>query len=257
MLVFDEGKKAEQLLQKGCSSLKNIGKEKAIICRYLKTLGKTDDEILAEMKKADKKLSIYKYMDEDDIERIYRNIIVKANEFPYIHNIECSIYKSEMDIIMNIKDESLRKLLFVYLVHYKWSCQIQWRTFPLYGKIWCLDDDLDLFKFAKIGTTRKDRRDKLIRKLFNSGLYESLIIKTKYRYNIPFAVNSGEEVIRIKNYEDLIGYIDYYLGEKVLCQECGKPIKRNFPNEKYCNCCAEIVKRRKATERKRKQKSRF
>ena len=257
MLVFDEEKKAKELLATGKFSSKNICKEIGVICRYWVNNGVTKDEMIKRAIKLDafnrNMINIAYYVGEASLEDMYRGIINNAMEYPYVTGIKCDIYKREVDVINSLKKEDEKRLLFAYLVHFKWSSKIAWRVFPYNKYDWVIDDELDIFKIAGLGHLRKEKRNKMIKSFYERKLFDFCILKTKYRYTLPWVSYEGDVAFTIENYDNIEDYLYLCSGKGIICSRCGKPAERLYPHQKYCSKCSAINKRERARIRKNRQ----
>ena len=250
-------RKVNILNSKNYKTIKTQGRERCILVRYLTALGYDNDYI----KKVLNSIPIYggEYLSEKDRDLIFNKIINKANNYEFITNIKVSIYKSEMDIITSIDNEAAKRLLFVYLVYYKWACNINYLKF--YSKKneidMVLENNNDLWKVAGIMKLRVADRYKLCNQLFNLGLFKIENFKTHNYIYIPFARNKGELAFEITNYKNILGELFIYEDEKSYkrCAICNSVIKKTRSPKKYCSECAYKENLRKTKENKKSLKT--
>lgn len=239
MLVFNERTYGERLCKYGYQTYKNQGRERCILVRYLRNIGKDDNYII---KKLNEMPFVGKeYLNKDDLNIIFQKILDKASQFEYMSDISVLIYKSEMDVVLNVSDENARNLLFVLLVYYKWACFGKHLYFDSKknGKKWVLENDNDIFKLADLFKFRKNKRYESFRYLVEHNLYVSDIIGSSGMFYLPFVQYDSEIAFEINNYDDVLGWLYYYLGDYKLCENCGIPIQKTLNKQrKYCQECA-------------------
>ena len=256
MTIFDEKKYAERILkQKEYGTLKNQGREKCVLVRYFYNQGYSHDEIVHALLK----LNMHNdttYLSKDKLKIIYERIIDKALKYDLIYDIKVDIYKSEVDIINSIDDELEKKLLFIYLVYYKWASQVSYLRF--YSKknniMIVVNNDKDIWKIAGLDKLRLKDRYVLSGNLLKQGLYAEDNFKKYNYFYIPFATDSGDLAFTITNYDNLFGELELYNGDVSLirCSNCGVVMKKINNKHKYCNFCARIINIEKTKQRKLK-----
>lgn len=247
MLVFDEKKYAEKLLkEKKFQTYRQKDIERYILIRYLVSLGKSFDEIKKEMEKFP--LVGCEYLDESDIDLIYHKIMDRALSCSLVTDVEVTIYKSEMDKINELEDDNAKRLLFVLLVYYKWAMNQNYLYFfsRHFNKKMVITNDMDIWKYSNIMKLRVAERYKICNELILKELYVEDNFKSNNYFYIPFAVDEGEEVIKIKNYDNILGELYIYNDKEHYkrCSECGVVIKKSRSPKKYCNNCAKEIKNR-------------
>lgn len=258
MLVFDEKKYAEDIISNNkYNTIKTQGKERCILVRYLTNLNYPISDIKDVLKRIP--MSGGEFLSDKEKDIIFNKIINKANEFEFITGVVVNIYKKEMDIISNLDDEYARNLLFVYLVYYKWAIQVSHLNF--YSKIndakMALENNNDIWKLANLSKLRVADRYRLCNLLFVKGLYKVDNFKSHNYIYLPFVENSGDVVITISNYENILGELFMYLNpnEFKRCCVCGTVIKKTRSPKKYCTSCAYKENIRKTKENKMRLKT--
>lgn len=258
MLIFDEKKYAEDIIaNKKYNTVKTQGRERCILVRYLTSLGYSVSEIKNVLLKIP--MSGGEFLSVSDKDVIFSKIISKANEFEFITGLEVKIYKSEMDVVLSINDEYTRNLLFVYLVYYKWACQVKHMCF--YSRhneaFMALENNNDIWKIAGLSKLRVADRYRLCNSLFTSGLYKVDNFKSHNYIYLPFVVNEGEVAITISNYDNILGELFMYINPKEYkrCCVCGCVIKKTRSPKKYCSICAYKENIRKTKENKKSLKT--
>lgn len=258
MIIFDEKKYGEHIIKdKQYLTIKNQGKERRSLVRYLLNEGKSREEILnillqIPMGKED-------YLSEEEKICIYNKIIDKAGDFQFITGVSVKIYKEELDVISSLEDENLQNLMFIYLVYYKWGKQNSWLSF--YSKkndiIMVQDNNVDIWKLAGVFKYRVAERYVMCNKLYNMGLYRIDNFKANNYIYIPFCKDEGTPVIEINNYDNILGeWLIYNKPENYKrCAICSRVIKKTRSPKKYCSFCAREENIRKTVERRRCLKS--
>lgn len=253
MLVFDEKKYAEDIITNNkYNTIKTQGKERCILVRYLTNLNYPISDIKDVLRKIP--MSGGEFLSDKEKDIIFDKIISKANEFEFITGVVVNIYKKEMDIITSLDDEYARNLLFVYLVYYKWAVQVSHLNF--YSKVndakMALENNNDIWKLASLSKLRVADRYRLCNLLFVQGLYKVDNFKSHNYIYLPFVENSGDIVITISNYENILGELSMYLkpNEFKRCCVCGTVIKKTRSPKKYCTSCAYKENIRKTKENK-------
>ena len=254
MLVFDEKKYAEEIINsKKYNTIKTQGRERCILVRYLTSQGYTPDYIKSILLEIP--MSGGEYLTDKDKDVIFSKIINKANEYAFISNISVKIYQEEMDVIQSVEEDYARYLLFVYLVYYKWACQVGHLQF--FSKknniMMVIENNSDIWKTAKLSKLRVADRYRLCNLLFNKGLYKIDNFKSHNYIYIPFVKDSGDVVIEINNYDNIIGELMLFEkpNEYKRCAVCGVVIKRTRSPKKYCTSCAYKENLRKTKEKKK------
>lgn len=258
MLIFDEKKYAQEIINsKKYNTIKTQGRERCVIVRYLMNLNKTSEEIKDILFSIPMKGG--EYLTEHDKSCIYDKIIDKANQFDFITGLQVEIYKNELDVILSVENENARNLLFVYLVYYKWACQIKHLRF--YSKknnvFMAVENNADIWKLANLSKFRVSERYLLCNQLFSLGLYRVDNFKSHNYIYLPFVQNDGEVAITIKDFDNFLNelFIYEYPNQYKRCIICGKVIKKTRSPKKYCSDCAYKENIRKTIENKRSLKT--
>lgn len=258
MLVFDEKKYARNLLkEKKFQTYRQKDIERYILIRYLASEGKNFDEIKKELEKFP--LIGCEYLDKKDVDLIYSKIVDRALSCPLVTDIEVNIYKSEVEIINNLEDENLKNLLFMLLVYYKWAVnQSYLYFFSKHNNVkMVITNDMDVWKYAGIMKLRVAERYRLCNKLIINGLYVEDNFKSNNYFYLPFSVNEGEIAFTIKNYDNILGELQFYNDKEHYkrCAICGTVIRKTRSPKKYCTNCAHDENIRKTKENKKSLKT--
>lgn len=258
MLIFDEKKYAENIIKsKKYQTIKTQGRERCVLVRYLTSLNYPIEKIKKIL--SDIPMSGGEYLSQKDKDVIFSKIIQKANEYEFVTNRIVKIYKSELDIIEQVEDENAKHLLFIYLVYYKWASTVSYLQF--YSKknniMMAVENNNDSWKLAGLSKLRVAERYRLCNLLFNKGLYKIDNFKSYNYIYLPFAVDDGEVVMEITNFDNLLGELFIFENptEYKRCAICGSVIKKTRSPKKYCSNCAYSENLRKTRERKRSLKT--
>lgn len=219
--------------------------------RYLRSLNKNDDDIIKELKKI--KFSEIECLGEDCTSYIYEKLLRKASSFNYIKDIKVNIYKSELEIINNLKDEDTKDILFLLLVYYKWALNVEHLSINNSKYQIVQSSDMEIFKLANLLKLRKNKRNEIFNFLFNNGLYISNVFKSKEYYSIPFCEKVGIPEFTICDYDNLLFYLKKYNDKDSYfnCFECNKIVKKKSNSQKYCSNCAKINKIKSTVENRK------
>lgn len=146
------------------------------------------------------------------------------------------ITEGELDIISKAKNDKQKKLLFTLYVLAK--------LYP-YGSGWVNYRDSEIFNLANVHLGTEDR-DYLIHDLYSSGLLQLNHIIGESGFKVELVKDSP--VACVVTREDHFGN-QYLLYEKnhewIMCERCGRLVKKRSPNQKYCKKCAEIIQKDK------------
>ena len=245
MLIFDEKKYAENLLKnKEFKTYRQKDIERYVLIRYLYFIGMEEEEIKKQLAKFP--FTGCEYLDKVEVDYIYDKILQKALSRPLVTGIEVDIYDEEMEIIENIEDINVKKLLFILLVYYKWACQQSYlKFFSRYNNVdMVITNDIDVWKNAGIMNLRTSERYKLCNKLIEKGLYVEDNFKANNYFYLPFCQKSGKIAIKITNYDNILGELFYFEDKNHYkrCSNCGVVITKTRSPKKYCSSCAKEIK---------------
>lgn len=201
---------------------------------------------------------------EKEIEAIYDNTKPRLNENLLIEehsNKTIRLYKSEMQIIKNLKDRQLMNLAYATLILHKFLGQYFSGSYENYYTSVALCD-ADIYRVAGLEHISGQKKNQLWQKLVELDLVR-FYVKTNnaFKFNpewlalnvfsVPFNVNlkedkSNEEVYAtITNYDNILIYLEYYLGNKnlIVCSDCGYPIFKSSNAKCLCENCADLHKK--------------
>lgn len=263
MLVFDEKKYAEDIIKnKAYNTIKNQGKERCIIARYLHWMGLSNNDIIKELSKIP--MAGGEYLSEENKISIFTKIVNKALDYEFIYDKEVLIYQDELDTILTIENDDAQNLLFIYLVYYKWARQNN--NLKFYSKKnqvdMVVENNIDIWKLANVAKLRVSERYRLNNMLYNLGLYKIDNFKSHNYIYLPFIhrfqnegtlFNDNNYVMKIDNYDNILGeFLLYKYPEKYKrCECCNIVIQKTRSPKKYCDKCS----RNKDLEKKRRWKN--
>ena len=209
---------------------------------------------------------------ETQLEQVYDSVQTEMSEQEYEEKHKdktITLYESEMKVIANLQDDKLMRLAFSALVVHKWCGQ-----FFVNGKEQCYKNiklsEADIYRVAQFDNVSGTKKDKLMKELFDKGLIEfSVKTNPAWRFHpdwiamtmfcVPFNIDLKEDKTnekiykKITNYDDVLLYLDYYLGDKniIECSDCGCPIIKKSNAKCICANCAAA--RKKASDKARYQ----
>ena len=233
-----------------------------VLIKHYKRLGMTKNDIRIELDKfLEEYCVLYCYADWDDMLRRYVNKYTKAENCEFRKTNDVIIYKEELEFISSkwnidgINDIEIEKLLFVMLVLAKSSGNGSWLSYN--DKIVF---DLARYKFKTDGTNREVQKGKVFYELGHyegKDILECMLYSKSGSIKLLYGKKEGEEVIRIKNDEDIdniiVKYLDWRQKEGYnYCKVCGKEIKKTNNRGKYCSKCGRKVDNEKREERRKK-----
>ena len=232
-----------------------------VLIKHYKRLGMTKNDIRIELDKfLEEYCVLYCYADWDDMLRRYVNKYTKAENCAFRKTNDVIIYKEELEFIASewniegINNIEIEKLLFVMLVLAKSGGDGSWLNY----------NDKIVFDLARYKFSRENREIQKGKVFYELGHYEGKDILECMLYSKSGSIKlfynkkEGEEVIRIKNDENIdniiVKYLDWRQKEGyAYCKVCGKEIKvsKTKPS-KYCTKCGRIVDNEKREERRKK-----
>lgn len=159
------------------------------------------------------------------------------------NNFELGITEEENKFILQAETAKERKLLFtLYILAKSYVSPTGWVNY----------NDTDIFKLANISGTMSERFD-IARSLWDHGLIEVNHMIDMSGYKVCLDEDNKQNVFSITDFNNIGNqYLAYIHPDHMVCQRCGKYIKRNSPRQKYCKACSVTVKR-EAVERVREK----
>ncbi len=230
MIIFDEKAYAENLIKNGYKNKKYISYDNIILVKYWKSIGLLENEI---------KDKLSRFMNE------FENLFSSANivgskvnkaievgmKYDLLTDVVVEITQDELDRINGLETLELRKMMFVFLVVWKF------RGMPQRLKI----TNTDILKLSKVKANNDVFWD-YIYGITQSGMLSMVEYKRKSYYRVHMEEH-GDVVLHIDKFDDLI---NYYLSlvepERYKdCEKCGVPILITTSNNKYCTGCAKKI----------------
>lgn len=253
MIIFREDLYGMDILvKKKYRTKKNRGLERCVLVRYMNNNGYSKEEIISSLKKMSH--SENPYLSKENREKIFNKIYDKALNYEYIKEKEVTIYKDEINKILEVPDKNARNLLFINLVYYKWGKTINHYKFysKNLNKVCVKCQDKDILSLSKLDIKSSRQKSLLFNYLIKNGLYKTTSFKNTEYFYIPFAQENGEVAFVIDNFDDLILWMYSYLEplKYKKCEECGRWIKKTTGSKKYCASCAKYISNQQKKIRK-------
>lgn len=161
-------------------------------------------------------------------------LAANAGKYPLFEIPGVKITKAEMKTITDLNNKVLERLAFTMLCLAK-LCDAKNSE----NNGWVNSDSKDIFKYARISSTIKER-EKKIGRLWQLGLLEFPKRNDNLNCRVTFINDNDEEELFISDFREL-GY-EYlkYKGENFIrCAECGILTRGNKAGtKKYCKNCA-------------------
>ncbi len=231
MIIFDQKKYAEDVINNGYSSKRHINRDNIILVKYWKYMGLNKSEIESNLRKF---MSRYKYLYNRNIldSRIRRAMNI-GMRYELVTGVTVEILDNEIELINQLDTTQQRRLMFVLLVIWKF---------------WGMED----FRASNkdiIGLTKTKMRNDVFWNNIHQITKKGLLCKRKYREKDYYVVNMkqvGKPIITINNYKNLIyHYLALDEPEKYgYCEECGAIIKITSNRKIYCRACWREVRRK-------------
>lgn len=198
-------------------------------------------------------------MEESDNQSIYRteqsskrmvDIAVKfAKGGMRLEPPPISFSYEELDFIHSFNNDIIERELFIMFCLYK--CYGK-KPFGFSKRTFCKDCKIDISEYnvKEIITTQES--DNLFYKKIagkkDGGILVSNYIKSLY--------NENNIAFTIDKYDDIVFYYENYINpdKYILCEKCGRIIKKNAA-QKYCTVCSKEIKKINTRNRVRKYKN--
>lgn len=230
IIIFDEVLYAEELLNNGTFNTKGWQtKEIECVVKYLISKNFTEEyikDIIIKFNYRD-----LQYFEQYQIDELLSSIINGFKNKELITGKKVIIYKSEIDKILELKNEKEQRVLFSLLVYNKFL-NLKW--FSFYKS--------DIMKISKLNLKTWDYYDVLYN-LENENCLKCRTGDKDVENNIPFIVDEGEIALEISNFDNLIYNLFIYQGNNdyEYCKECNAPYKK-VTSRKYCLKCSKNIK---------------
>ena len=252
-MIIDERAQAEELLKNKSSIFtSDLFGNIRLLSRYWNDIGMNKSQILNnidelfEHRSRRVKDMYNKIALQDKIERTVNKIIKQNSKLILIDEIIFT--KSEINTILSLNKPQLRRLAFVILFHAK----INKASFGK-SQIW-LNDDIG--KYSEQAGIKQSQKYKyqLFGELYRKKLIYTKINPKRMTYRIDYIDDIGDIVFSIKKIHDdkeLIFYYYKYIenDSKISnCEYCGRLIRKNVHNKKYCKKCKKEIDKSKSKE---------
>ena len=144
------------------------------------------------------------------------------------------IYENELKLIQSLPNDRQKKLMFTFFALARYMNCDGWINKKTSKGI------SEAFKLANV-TLTSDKRNELLHELYSNG-YISLSKKVN-NLNIKVQLDdSGEVVYKVKDFNNLGNqYIGNFKKGYKQCKCCGKKIKIQGTNHKYCQKCSKEI----------------
>ena len=172
----------------------------------------------------------------------YHNKIVKVCDSLFDGSIDKNfreqeyipIYENELKLIQSLPNDRQKKLMFTFFALARYMNCDGWINKKTSKGI------SEAFKLANV-TLTSDKRNELLHELYSNG-YISLSKKVN-NLNIKVQLDdSGEVVYKVKDFNNLGNqYIGNFKKGYKQCKCCGKKIKIQGTNHKYCQKCSKEI----------------
>jgi len=243
MIIFNEYKFAQEMLRKGFSRLMST-QELIILARYLRYIGKNEDQIISDIFDF-----CAKHFDGfnpiNNLSKIKR-AIQTSNKYPLVIANPIPITQKEIDTIKNLKDYKSEKVLFLLLVSAKHQkLNVGSKNYCAYIK------RTEMFTLAKVHTT-KDEKNNIINNLDQqTGLIDTQLFGkgVKASFLVTFIDEDGEALFYVDDFDNIIGFYPIY------CEVCGIEIEKTGRNHKMCKKCWKEKYKQINKERMRKTRN--
>lgn len=224
---------AVSLLNKDISYDTNYFRECVLICRYLISIGKTDNEIYNTI--LEKTYNVYENLSDDYKNAEISNIIKVAKAKGILKEIKTiNFTKKELDKIHSIGNINTEKLMFIMMCAYKIS---EDNSFVFQVK--------DILKEAKISYNNKYYNSLMYQIVGVKKYFYHIVRKNKMKYTpskeIIEMYDPEDVVLSINNYKNIVYYYLEYIGngKYIHCESCGCIDLRTSNSKKLCCDCAK------------------
>lgn len=152
----------------------------------------------------------------------------------------------ELSFIHSFNNDIIERELFILFCLYK--CYGR-KPFNYSKRTFCKDCKIDISEYDVKEIIKSQDSDNIFYKKIqgkkDGGILASDYIKSLY--------NENNIAFTIDYYDDVVYYYERYLdpNKYLLCERCGRAIKKNSHNAKYCKECADILRNHKKQSRVR------
>ncbi|MDD3292445.1 MAG: hypothetical protein WDA59_09825 [Methanofastidiosum sp.] len=227
MIVFDELRHAEDIINNGYRNKKYVNYDNIILVKYWK----------------------YKGIDENKIKKLLKNIMAEYQDlfnrnildykvkrairigmmYDLLTGVTVDITDEEIELINSLDKIELRKMMFIFLVVWKF------KGMPKRFKI----SNVDLMKLSEVHVHNNTFWD-YIYQLTQSKMLSMVEYNNKSYYRVHIDCG-GNSLIQIGNFDNLIyNYLNLFESDKFIrCEECDILIKATSNRRKYCDRCSK------------------
>lgn len=240
MIIFDEREYVKTILKEKKKPPKMATKRLIVyLCRYFyeenknQTASTFQKNILEKLKEFDFNEAEYEeYKFSDYIKTICKKLLSGDLDYHLKEIRQLNFTETELRNVRSCETEREQKLLFTFYALAKtYNNPTGWVNYQ----------ENDIFELANIRMTAKEKI-LLIKKLCDRGYiqYNRIINKNSYKVILDEDENIAMTITSFQN----IGN-QFLIHEKdglMICENCGKIIKRTSNSRKYCKRCAAIIK---------------
>lgn len=246
-IVFNEYQEVQKILQAHQTDLP-IFTVIRLLVTYFHDLYNVSDSELIEMVNAElEKLDFEGYYYEKYYKTIKRtlNNVVKYEMVLKVPNV-VAIHKKEQDVIETLTSRKHKKLLATLYVIAHWYDSSGWTSNKFTTTI--------IKKMANLNCTNKEL-DLLFYDLIQGDYIKPTKKASNFSYCLTSYTNDDEVVQTFDSFENVGNkYIANQTGKYIVCQFCGKLVVKKSPRQKYCNVCAENIRKAQNREYKRAER---
>ena len=168
-----------------------------------------------------------------------------AEKYPLVEIDGIPITRKELDAIGELKNMTLKKLMFSLLVLSKYGNAVN----PKNGG-WVNRKCGEIFSRANVSVNRK-RQSLLINDLWQMGYIGYSHVIDNVNIYTKIIDNSGEPELVIDDLRNIGNQYLKYIGEPyIACKECGLVFRKESNAARYCKECAASISIQKALERR-------
>lgn len=244
-IVLNERAYAERALSDlsmGDKPVETLGR----VAKYYYSLGykKTEIESLIEdfMLKCDPSINIVKWQSTIDRQ------VSCSDKYALVDIKSVDITNNEMNKIQAINGKLLQRLMFTMLCLAKYGNMINPNN-----NGWINRKDKEIFNLANIKVA-SIKKSLMINDLWSLGYIGYSKVVDNVNINVKTIDSDGEVVLSVTDFRNLGNQYMRFCGENFFeCRCCGIISRETHGKQKYCQCCALEVNRKKTIERYSKQ----
>lgn len=178
---------------------------------------------------------------EADYYKIIDNCIASVGKYGFKKIDSIKIMRSELSFIARLKNLRLERLAFVLL------CVAKYDHYYSDGdEYWCNRSWTSIFSMARLSKNSPEERQKVLRALKLAGAIETTHKVGQDSLKILFVAPEDDNNVVFEltetDFKEL-GYVYLYYKNGfdgfVSCQSCGRLVKKNTSNTKYCKECSK------------------